>query len=312
VLNVSHDPYGIGLPAPRRGLSESVLFRVASYASWAGAAITFVGFSTPSAPIQLHFLRYVVMLPVVLALHQAVYRHAPRLSELTLILAIAGIIRFLIVDPLVMLGGISWYQATETQHLGWLAIYGWFIPAHLLAARFREIPRVLAILGILVGTLYVVGGVIGGSSYFSGWRDDPSLLAQHLVQQRLSITITTGATFLYLFWAAWLGEVLWRKRDREQAVVTPGRGALIEPILALVLVIPLLLEQPRTPRPDFNPAQYVTGLDDYDCEDFASQADAQVVLRMDPRDLNRLDPYRGGVACGENPSPVDWVIVRRP
>jgi len=55
---------------------------------------------------------------------------------------------------------------------------------------------------------------------------------------------------------------------------------------------------------DFNPRDWVvTGQDLYTCADFLSQAEAQAVLRVDPRDLNRLDTNRNGVACEDDLRP---------
>ncbi|MER5867067.1 hypothetical protein [Kitasatospora sp. NPDC002040] len=53
------------------------------------------------------------------------------------------------------------------------------------------------------------------------------------------------------------------------------------------------------------------GTDAYDCQDFASQADAQAVLRFGPADPNRLDSDRNGVACPDLPAPKDVKPVRR-
>ncbi|MGW4649839.1 hypothetical protein [Kitasatospora sp. NPDC004289] len=53
------------------------------------------------------------------------------------------------------------------------------------------------------------------------------------------------------------------------------------------------------------------GTDAYDCADFASQADAQAVLRFAPADPNRLDEDRNGIACPDRPDPKDLKSVRR-
>ena len=42
---------------------------------------------------------------------------------------------------------------------------------------------------------------------------------------------------------------------------------------------------------------------DLNCEDFASQADAQAELRADPSDPNNLDAEDDGVACETYPYP---------
>jgi len=48
----------------------------------------------------------------------------------------------------------------------------------------------------------------------------------------------------------------------------------------------------------------------YNCPDFKSQADAQAVLRADPRDPNRLDGDKDGIACERNPAPYDHALER--
>ncbi|MFF3018514.1 hypothetical protein [Streptomyces sp. NPDC057939] len=68
------------------------------------------------------------------------------------------------------------------------------------------------------------------------------------------------------------------------------------------------------PQPDrtFDARYFVRhGNDAYDCRDFASQADAQAVLRFAPEDPNRLDGDRKGIACRDLPGPKDVEPVRR-
>ncbi len=62
---------------------------------------------------------------------------------------------------------------------------------------------------------------------------------------------------------------------------------------------------------DFDPTLYIGQGDRYNCSAFASQADAQAVLRADPRDPNKLDADRDGIACESNRAPRDQVPVPR-
>ena len=65
------------------------------------------------------------------------------------------------------------------------------------------------------------------------------------------------------------------------------------------------------PSSGFDPTRYIGQGDRYNCGDFASQAQAQAVLRADPRDPNRLDGNdNDGLACESNPAPRDPVPVR--
>jgi hypothetical protein len=66
------------------------------------------------------------------------------------------------------------------------------------------------------------------------------------------------------------------------------------------------------PPAGFDPLRYIGQGDAYNCGDFASQAQAQAVLRADPRDPNGLDGNdNDGIACESRPSPTDRVPVLR-
>ncbi|MFF9425178.1 hypothetical protein ACIQMY_02030 [Streptomyces sp. NPDC091368] len=105
--------------------------------------------------------------------------------------------------------------------------------------------------------------------------------------------------------------------SRSRAIV---RGAVVLAVAAVALVVVILVRggsdsapqaqrsdpewcTPGTPRsalcPNgkvFEAKEYVTHGKAFSCGTFASQADAQAVLRADPRDPNHLDEG-GGVAC---------------
>ncbi len=66
-----------------------------------------------------------------------------------------------------------------------------------------------------------------------------------------------------------------------------------------------------TAIPTIEPADYLGQGDAYNCDDFATQAQAQAVLRADPSDPNRLDGNRDGVACTDRPAPKDLTPVAR-
>jgi hypothetical protein len=63
--------------------------------------------------------------------------------------------------------------------------------------------------------------------------------------------------------------------------------------------------------PGFDPSAYVGQGDAFNCPAFASQAEAQAVLRADPSDPNGLDTDRDGIACESNRAPRDLVPVPR-
>lgn len=74
---------------------------------------------------------------------------------------------------------------------------------------------------------------------------------------------------------------------------------------------PVPTAPPTAPAATFDPSRYIGQGDAYNCADFASQAQAQAVLRADPRDPNRLDADRDGIACENNRAPRDLVPVAR-
>jgi hypothetical protein len=114
-----------------------------------------------------------------------------------------------------------------------------------------------------------------------------------------------------------------------QAIATPAVSARIAtPALSVPTVAPALPASPPPPtvRPPttptvtlaplptvggFDPTRYIGQGNRYNCADFASQAQAQAVLRADPRDPNGLDTDRDGIACENNRSPFDRLPVPR-
>jgi Excalibur calcium-binding domain len=88
-------------------------------------------------------------------------------------------------------------------------------------------------------------------------------------------------------------------------------AALAIATMVLAGWLPASAQEVPAPPPGFNGAAYVGLGDAYNCSDFASQADAQAVLRADPADPNRLDADRDGIACESNPAPKDLLPVPR-
>lgn len=84
------------------------------------------------------------------------------------------------------------------------------------------------------------------------------------------------------------------------------RHAIIAATLLALTAVPAAAQE----APAFDPAPYIGQGDIANCADFASQADAQAVLRADPADPNDLD-HGGlpGVACESNKAPKDLVPV---
>jgi len=93
----------------------------------------------------------------------------------------------------------------------------------------------------------------------------------------------------------------------EPLDLTPvaGRGSTLPPTVT-----------PTATRQPFDPRSYVGQGDRYNCVDFASQANAQAVLRVDPSDPNRLDTSSpqwpnvpDGVACSNGYEAPEWAAA---
>lgn len=95
------------------------------------------------------------------------------------------------------------------------------------------------------------------------------------------------------------------------SVTAPDTASAPQP--APAAPAPTAVPAPAAPAPvGFDPSRFIGQGDRYNCGDFASQAEAQAVLRADPRDPNRLDGNDAdGVACESNRAPFDRVPVRR-
>ena len=91
------------------------------------------------------------------------------------------------------------------------------------------------------------------------------------------------------------------KRDLEDDAMAPASVALVP------------VEDDATLADGFDARTFIGKGNAFNCPAFASQAQAQAqaVLRADPRDPNRLDPDRDGVACESIRAPRDTTPVKR-
>lgn len=94
------------------------------------------------------------------------------------------------------------------------------------------------------------------------------------------------------------------------AAVAPTKAPTATPTIR-VTVAPVAPVATALPVSGFDPLRYIGQGDAYNCPDFASQAQAQAVLRADPRDPNGLDGDKDGIACEGNRSPKDLNPVPR-
>src|ERR671916_220562 len=77
---------------------------------------------------------------------------------------------------------------------------------------------------------------------------------------------------------------------------------LVLGIAALLLAPDVASAEPGPPDGAGRSVIQSAQTDDFDCEDFETQEEAQAVLDEDPADPNNLDPNRDGVACALLPS----------
>lgn len=97
-------------------------------------------------------------------------------------------------------------------------------------------------------------------------------------------------------------------------LVERGQPGSEERLLLVDLGLPLAdlaASMTEVPTSGFNLLAYIAQGDAYNCGNFHSQAEAQAVLKADPRDPNRLDTDRDGIACESNRDPRDLVKVPR-
>ena len=78
---------------------------------------------------------------------------------------------------------------------------------------------------------------------------------------------------------------------------------------ASVALVPV--EDDPTLTGGFDPRAFIGKGNAFNCNAFSSQAQAQTVLRADPRDPNKLDPDRDGIACESNRAPRNTTPVKR-
>jgi hypothetical protein len=101
-------------------------------------------------------------------------------------------------------------------------------------------------------------------------------------------------------WVYWTGSSIDPVADAQP---WPPEVAALPPPAAPPAPGPATIAPPP-PGTGFDAARFIRSGDAYNCPDFASQAQAQAVLRADPTDPNRLDADRDGIACESNRAPL--------
>jgi hypothetical protein len=101
---------------------------------------------------------------------------------------------------------------------------------------------------------------------------------------------------------------IWAQEEVPPAEAPPE---VLEPVAPVLEPAPAFIAPPGADPGGFDAQRFLGQGDRFNCPDFASQAQAQAVLRADPSDPNALDTDRDGLACETRPQPRDPVRVPR-
>jgi hypothetical protein len=160
---------------------------------------------------------------------------------------------------------------------------------------------------------------LGDPIYFVKWETDaasPTLLHIQSIGdvELFGINATNYGTYV-LDQGAWEARFSLATAGLARGVLAPATGAAGSGSPAApppaATATPTAAPQGSILPSGFDPQQYIGKGDAYNCNAFQSQAEAQAVLRADPRDPNRLDTDRDGIACENNPAPRDSTPVPR-
>lgn len=94
---------------------------------------------------------------------------------------------------------------------------------------------------------------------------------------------------------------------------TEAPAEVVEPVAPALEPAPAFIAPPGggADPSGFDAQRFIGQGDKFNCPDFATQAQAQAVLRADPADPNKLDTDADGLACETRPAPRDTVPVAR-
>jgi hypothetical protein len=173
--------------------NSSSFLRVAGLCAYAGAVISafgivfllafYVGFLTDNVGLQRFgtlndiciIIQYLLALPVVVALHQILSPHFPRLSRAAAFIGLCGIIVVVFFQVLLVAGVMEFSEQVVFATLGLLIIGVWIV---ITSSRLRAIGVLRK--GVLVGILgffylgYPVWVFVIGRRLLAGTREAPS------------------------------------------------------------------------------------------------------------------------------------------
>ena len=125
------------------------IFGIVSLAAFLATFIGPLGFLNDTAVV----IQYVLMIPIVLALHQILWGFGPTLSRVALLLGIPGLLAVIVLQLLFITDVLPYAQYIVLVSAGFLVVPGWFLIVRLLGQSTDVLPRSI-LLHILAG-LYV-------------------------------------------------------------------------------------------------------------------------------------------------------------
>jgi hypothetical protein len=267
-----------------------------------------LGWSIPVA-LGLEAIRYLCIMPLAFALYQLTRQRSSRWSAAVLGIGIASCLHWVLFDGLQAFERLSYVADQGGVHLATLGFAAWMLLASDLTLRAGVGPRVLGRLGVLGGVALAIMAVIelvDGSAIAHGFQPASSDWGLQLRIVWAMLNLLAGAALVgWLF--LWMRAIGGLRSDSGERRRLDWRLAAA-PLAAVLVTAPAFMQAPPA-LPGFDPTPYAGTFDDYDCRDFTSQAQAQAVLRANPRDPNQLEAREMGIACWANPGPFDFVRV---
>ena len=141
------------------------LTRAATWCAYTSGVVSIFGivslvafFTTFIGPLDILndiavVIQYVLMIPVVLALHQILRRSGPTLSLVALLLGIPGVLAVIVLQLLFVSGALLYAQYVVLVSAGFLMVLAWFLMVRPLSQSTGVLSRSI-LLHILAG-LYV-------------------------------------------------------------------------------------------------------------------------------------------------------------
>ena len=154
-----------GVTLPRQ------LVRVAGWCAYASGIVSIFGilflvafFTTFIGPLGTLndiavVIQYGLMLPIAVALHQALRPHGPTLSLVALLLGVAGMIAVIVLQVLLVANVLPFDQQIGMVSAGFLVVLAWFVMVRYLGRSSAILPKSML--------LYVLAGLYFGYPFWA-------------------------------------------------------------------------------------------------------------------------------------------------